>query len=137
MKKNSNDPLSRVRQICLALPDATEKIAWGEPTFRIRDKMFAMFVNNHHSDGRVALWLKAEPGVQEIVVGAAPKRFFVPPYVGHKGWLGVRVDGDVDWEEVASFLEDAYKLIAPKTRRRPEERASRNPPAPGTKRRRR
>jgi predicted DNA-binding protein (MmcQ/YjbR family) len=117
-KKVIIDPLTRVREICLALPEATEKMAWGEPTFRVREKMFAMFVNNHHSDGRIALWLKAEPGVQEIVVGASPKRFFVPPYVGHKGWLGVRVDdGDVDWEEVASFVDEAYKLTAPKRRR--------------------
>ena len=127
------DPLSRIRQICLSFPDATEKIAWGEPTFRVRDKLFAMFTNNHHGDGRIALWLKAEPGVQEIVVGAAPERFFVPPYVGHKGWLGLRVDGKVDWDEVASFVEDAYKLTAPAPRRKATAAAAK----PAAKRRRR
>jgi predicted DNA-binding protein (MmcQ/YjbR family) len=108
--------LRRLRAVCLALPEATEKIAWGEPTFRVRDKMFAMFTDNHHGDGRVALWCKAPPGAQEILVGAAPKRFFVPPYVGHKGWIGVRLDVDVDWDEVADLVADAHGMTAPKKR---------------------
>jgi hypothetical protein len=85
-------PLPRVRRICLALPEAHEKIAWGEPTFRVRDKLFAMFANNHHGDGRIALWCKAAPGAQEDLVAADPKHFFVPPYVGKAGWLGIRLD---------------------------------------------
>jgi len=109
------DPLVRLRQICLALPEATEKIAWGEPTFRVgATKMFAMFTDNHHGDGRVALWCKAPPGVQEMLVGAAPQRFYVPPYVGHKGWIGVRLDLEVDWIEIADLVEDAYRMTAPK-----------------------
>ncbi len=109
------DPLTRLRAICLALPETSEKIAWGAPTFRVRDKMFAMFLDNHHGDGRVALWGKATLGVQEILVGAAPERFFVPPYVGHKGWIGVRLEGTaVDWDEVADLMADAYRLAAPK-----------------------
>jgi hypothetical protein len=112
-----NDPLDRLRKICRALPEATEKEAWGSPTFRVRDKMFAMFVDNHHGDGRVALWCKAPAGVQEIVVGAAPEKFFVPPYVGHKGWIGVRLDGPVDWKEVAEFMTDAHEMTAPQPRR--------------------
>lgn len=109
------DPLVRLRQICLALPEATEKIAWGEPTFRVGGtKMFAMFTDNHHGDGRVALWCKAPPGVQEMLVGAAPQRFYVPPYVGHKGWIGVRLDLKVDWIEIADLVEDAYRMTAPK-----------------------
>jgi predicted DNA-binding protein (MmcQ/YjbR family) len=108
------DPLVRLRRLCFALPECTEKEAWGTPTFRVRDKMFAMYVNDHHGDGRVAIWCKAPPGVQEIVVGADPKRFFVPPYVGHKGWIGVCLDGAVDWDEVADFLRDGYRLSAPK-----------------------
>jgi len=109
-------PLARVRAICLALPDGVEKEAWGSPTFRVGSgKMFAMFVDDHHGDGRVAIWCKAEPGVQEIVVGAAPQRFFVPPYVGHNGWIGVRLDRkSTDWDEVAEFLADAHRMSAPK-----------------------
>jgi len=89
-------------------------MAWGEPTFRVRDKMFAMYTNDHHRDGRVALWCKAPPGAQEILVGAAPKRFFVPPYVGHKGWIGVRLDIDVDWNEVAEHIKESYCMTAPR-----------------------
>ena len=108
------NPLPRLRTICLALPEATEKIAWGEPTFRVRGKLFAMFANNHHGDGRIAVWMKAAPGVQQLLVGGAPKRFFVPPYVGPKGWVGIRLDGDVDWKEVAGIVVDAYRITAPK-----------------------
>jgi hypothetical protein len=107
-------PLDQLRKICLALPEATEKEAWGEPTFRVRDKLFAMFSNNHHGDGRIAVWCKAPPGVQEIVVSAAPERFFIPPYVGHKGWVGINLDGKVDWKEVAEFMADSYRMTAPK-----------------------
>lgn len=110
----SRDPLSRVRKICLALPEATEKEAWGEPTFRVGDKLFAMISNNHHGDGVVGIWCKAPPGIQEILVEAAPKRFFRPPYVGHKGWIGVRLDVAVDWEELADLLADSHRMTAPK-----------------------
>jgi hypothetical protein len=110
-----SDPLERLRAICLALPEATEKIAWSEPTFRVGPtKMFAMFTNNHHGDGRVALWCKAPPGAQEILVGADPQRFFVPPYVGHKGWIGMRLEGKVDWTAVADIVKDSYLMTAPK-----------------------
>jgi len=109
-----HDPLQRLRSICLALPEATEKVAWGEPTFRVRDKMFAMFTDNHHGDNRVALWCKAPEGLQEILVSAAPHRFYVPPYVGCKGWIGVRLDVEVDWNEVADLVNDAYQMTAPK-----------------------
>jgi predicted DNA-binding protein (MmcQ/YjbR family) len=109
-----NDPLRQLRKVCLALPEATEKVAWGEPTFRVRDKIFAMFTDNHHGDGRVSLWCKAPPGVQEVLVGADPRRFYVPPYVGHKGWVGVRLDVKVDWDEVADMVKDSYVMTAPK-----------------------
>jgi hypothetical protein len=110
----ARDPLARLRKICLALPEATEKGAWGEPTFRVGDKLFAMYDNNHHGADRIAVWCKAPPGVQEILVNADPHKFFVPPYVGHKGWIGVRLDGKVDWDEVAEILEDSYRMTAPK-----------------------
>ena len=109
-------PLERLRSICLALPEAVEKEAWGDPTFRVKDKIFAM---QKVGDGRVSVWLKAPPGAQEILVGAAPETFFVPPYVGHKGWVGIRLDpgpdgGAPDWAEVESLVRRSYRLIAPK-----------------------
>ena len=113
-KAPARNPLPQLRKLCLALPEATEKEAWGEPTFRVGDKLFAMYDNNHHDAGHIAVWCKAPPGVQEILVSADPKKFFRPPYVGHKGWIGVRLDGKVDWEEVADILEDSYRMTAPK-----------------------
>jgi predicted DNA-binding protein (MmcQ/YjbR family) len=109
-------PLARLRKICLALPEAHEVTAWGEPTFRVRNKMFAMYAGagNHHGNGRHAVWLKASPGEQARMVQAAPECFFVPPYVGKSGWVGVWLDGVVDWDVVAEFLQEAYKLVAPK-----------------------
>lgn len=106
--------LQRLRGLCLAFPEATEKQAWGTPTFRVRDKLFAMWDDHHHGVEHLAVWCKAPGGVQEILVGAAPQRFFVPPYVGHKGWIGVRLDVDVDWDEVRDLLQDSYLMTAPK-----------------------
>ncbi len=107
-------PIDRLRKICLALPDATEKEAWGEPTFRVRGRMFAMYANNHHNDGRVAVWCKAPLGFQSMMVDEEPQRFFVPPYVGVNGWVGVRLDLAVDWKEVASVVAQAYQMAAEK-----------------------
>lgn len=106
--------LTRVRRICLALPEAHEKIAWGAPTFRVRDRQFAMCLDNHHGDGRIALWCKAPPGAQEALVGADPTRFFVPPYVGIHGWLGIHLDKGLDWGVIAGLVKDGYLEIAPK-----------------------
>ncbi len=109
-------PLTRLRTLCLRLPEAHEVEAWGEPTFRVRNKLFAMHAspNNHHGAGRPAVWIKAGPGNQEVMVRTAPKRFFVPPYVGPSGWVGVWLDGTVDWEELAELLEDSWRMTAPK-----------------------
>ena len=109
-------PLTRLRRLCLALPDAHEVEAWGEPTFRVRNKLFAMYASasTHHGGGRNAVWCKAIPTNQSIMVAARPDRFFVPPYVGPSGWVGVVLDGDTDWEELADLLTDAYRLTAPK-----------------------
>jgi hypothetical protein len=109
-------PLTRLRKLCLALPQAHEVEAWGEPTFRVRNKLFAMYAapNNHHGAGRPAVWCKAAPGNQSIMVRAAPDRFFVPPYVGPSGWVGVWLDREPDWAEVADLMRDSYRLIAPK-----------------------
>ncbi|WP_424138558.1 MmcQ/YjbR family DNA-binding protein [Roseomonas chloroacetimidivorans] len=107
----AEEPTNRLRAICLALPEATEKEAWGDPTFRIRDKIFAM---EKRGDGRISLWCKAPAGVQAILVGADPVRFYVPPYVGPKGWIGVRLDHRPDWKEVTMLVRRSYCLIAPK-----------------------
>jgi predicted DNA-binding protein (MmcQ/YjbR family) len=109
-------PLPRLRKLCLALPEAHEVEAWGEPTFRIRNKLFAMYAspNTHHGNGRPAVWCKAAPGNQGLMVEAAPDRFFVPPYVGPSGWIGIWLDGPVDWAELRELLYDSYVLVAPK-----------------------
>lgn len=109
-------PLTRLRRLCLALPEAHEVEAWGEPTFRVRNKLFAMYAaaGNHHGAGRPAVWCKAAAGNQGLMVRAAPKRFFVPPYVGPSGWIGVWLDEPADWTEIADLLHDAYVLVAPK-----------------------
>jgi hypothetical protein len=112
---SSRDLLKKVREICLSLPETTEKEAWSAPTFRVKKKMFAMFVNNHHDDGRVALWVDAPPGDQELLVAADALRFFVPPYQGPFGWIGVRVDLDPDWEEVRELVVEAWRASAPKS----------------------
>lgn len=105
--------LARLRAICLALPEATEKISHGEPTWFVR-KVFVTFAGRHHDD-RVAFWCAAPPGVQEALVGSDPQRFFRPPYVGVRGWLGVYLDvAEVDWAEIAEIVADAYRTVAPK-----------------------
>jgi predicted DNA-binding protein (MmcQ/YjbR family) len=104
-------PVDRLRAICLALPEAVEKEAWGDPTFRVREKIFAM---GKRGDGRISVWCKAPAGSQMVLVGADPQRFFVPPYVGHKGWIGMRLDDGPDWGEVARVVRRSYRLIAPK-----------------------
>jgi hypothetical protein len=107
-------PIPRLREICLALPECVEKEAWGECTFRVGGKMFAMTDNDHHDSGHIAVWVKAPPMVQEILVSSDPKRFFKPPYVGHKGWVGVRLDVKVVWDELAAILRDGYLMTVPK-----------------------
>ena len=109
-------PLARLRKICLALPEAHEVEAWGEPTFRVRNKLFAMYAsaNTHHGSGRHAVWCKAGPGNQALMVADEPNRYFVPPYVGPSGWVGIWLDQSPDWKEIAALLNDSYRLIAPK-----------------------
>ena len=109
-------PLTRLRKLCLALPEAHEVEAWGTPTFRVRNKLFAMYADadSHHGDGRAGVWCKAAPGNQALMVRDAPDRFFVPPYVGPSGWIGVWLDGDTDWKDLAELLRDSWRLTAPK-----------------------
>lgn len=116
MMGGMDDPLVRVREICLALPETTERLSHGAPTFFVRGKKtFVMYLDNHHDDGRLALWCAAAAGVQAELVDSEPDRFFRPPYVGHRGWIGVRLDRDLDWDEVAGIAEDAYRQVAPRT----------------------
>ena len=110
----SGPPVDRLRAICLALPEATEKIAHGEPTWRAGGKMFAQLDDHHHGADRLAVWLAAGLGDQEHLVTSDPKRFFVPPYVGHRGWIGVRIDVRPAWRLVATLVRDAYVQVAPK-----------------------
>ena len=107
--------LERVRALCHALPEATERPSHGSPAWFVRDKRcFVMFLDDHHGDGRLAIWAAAPPGMQAMLVAGAPHAYFVPPYVGHRGWLGVRLDIEPDWAEVAAIVEDAYRQVAPK-----------------------
>lgn len=108
---SDTDAHSRIRDICLSFPEASEKPFGGHtaPSFRVRDKLFVMT-----SEDGLSLTFKAGPGVQEALVAEAPERFFVPKYVGSRGWVGARLDVDLDWDEMAELFEDSYRLIAPK-----------------------
>jgi hypothetical protein len=115
MSPSPEHALEQIRSLCLALPEVNERPSHGSPTFFIRDKKtFVMFLDDHHGDGRLAIWCAAPDGVQGALVDEEPDRFFVPPYVGHRGWLGVRLDRDPDWDEMAGIVEDAYRQVAPR-----------------------
>lgn len=108
--------LDRLREITAGFPEVTERLSHHTPTFFIRDKKVLVHLfEDHHGDDRLALWCAAPPGVQAELVEQEPERFFVPPYVGHRGWIGLRLDVDPDWDEVTGILDDAYRLVAPKT----------------------
>jgi hypothetical protein len=107
--------LKPLRQICMALPEVTERLSHGAPTWFVRDKSsFVMLMaDGHHHNQFPHFWCAAPPGVQQELVEAEPHRFFRPPYVGGRGWLGVRLDVDLDWDEIAGICEEAYRVIAP------------------------
>ena len=109
-------PLLRLRKACLALPEAHEVEAWSAPTFRVRNKMFAMYASaeTHHGDGRPAVWIKATFTNQQLMIHDTPDRFFKPPYMGPSGWIGVWLDASPDWTAVAELLRDGYGQVAPK-----------------------
>lgn len=105
--------IEQVRAICMALPEATEVIAWAEPTWRVAGKQFAMFDTYHHGSPHLSVWIPAAPGAQAALIDAEPARFWRPPYVGSRGWVAVVVDDDPPWDMVAALIADAYQMIAP------------------------
>jgi hypothetical protein len=109
----SEEHLRRVRRICAAMPETTEKLSHGEPTFFVRKKVFTMFANNHHNDGHIAVWIPAPPGLQAMLINESPETYFRPPYVGVRGWVGIELASIGD-EELASHIREAWRLVAPK-----------------------
>ena len=110
----ARNPLERIRKIIGAWPETDERISHGSPTFWGGKQTFASFPEDHHGDGRVAVWCKAPIEFQADFVDSDPEIFFVPPYVGPSRWIGVRLDRDVDWEMVADVLEEGYRMVAPR-----------------------
>ena len=110
------DVLGRLRAICMGFPEVTERPSHGAPTWFVRDKstFVTLWQDGHHDIPYTHMWCAAPPGAQEALVAAEPDTYFRPPYVGGRGWLGVRLDGKVDWDEVAELCADAYRVIAPK-----------------------
>ena len=107
-----NDALEQLRAICLALPEAVESGGVGNPSFKVRDKIFAMRHDQHR--GQWSIWCKAGSGIQEMLVQSEPERYFVPPYVGHHGWVGIQIHDDMDWEVAADLITKSYRMTAPK-----------------------
>ena len=110
------DALERVRELCRALPEVVERPSHGSPAWFVRGrKTFVMYLDDHHGDGRLALWCAAPEGMQEVLVNGDPEHYFRPPYVGHRGWIGVHLNLGLDWNEIAGAIEDAYAAVAPKS----------------------
>ena len=120
----SEKHLKRVRHICASLPETTEKLSHGEPTFFVHKKVFAMFANNHHNDGHVAVWIPAAPGVQAELIAEAPETYFRPPYVGVAGWVGVELS-KVDDEQLGSLIREAFGFVTRKITRQSKPRTAR------------
>ena len=111
----SVDPLDELRRLCMALPEVEERLSHGEPTWFVRGKRSFVMYSDHHHGGRLAFWCAAPEGVQDLRVAEDPEAYYRPPYVGHRGWLGVYLDVEVDWAEVADIVRDAYRTVAPKS----------------------
>jgi hypothetical protein len=116
MKAGAEEQIARVRRICAALPETSEKLSHGEPTFFVRKKVFTMFANNHHNDGHIAVWIPAPAGHQAALIKGSPATFFRPPYVGVRGWVGVELNSIGD-QELASLIEEAWRMVAPQKMR--------------------
>ncbi len=106
----NEEQIERVRRICLALSGTTEKLSHGEPTFFVKKRVFAMFSNNHHNDGHIAVWIPAEPGAQESLVASLPAIYYRPPYVGVKGWVGIELS-EIGNEELAAHIRESWQMI--------------------------
>jgi hypothetical protein len=106
--------LARLEKIALAFPEAQKLLNHGRPSFAVNKKTFVMFMDNHHSDGRIAIWCKAPPGDQADMVETDPNRFFIPPYVGPRGWIGARLDTKPNWKTIESIVRESWRLTAPK-----------------------
>ena len=117
-------PIARVRTLCLALPETSEKLSHGEPTFFARKRVFAMISNNHHNDGHVAVWIPAEEGVQAELIRENPACYYKPPYLGPSGWVGIELDQIGD-DALAAHLSEAWKLIIEKQRKKPSSTRTR------------
>ena len=115
MTSMADNGLQRLRALCLSYPEVTERVSHGEPAWFLRSKKTFVTFANHHHDDRLAFWCAAPEGAQDVLVGSEPQRYFVPPYVGHRGWLGVYLDVEVDWDAVGLIVDDAYRCVAPKT----------------------
>ena len=113
---DNDQHLRRVRCICALMPESTEKLSHGEPTFFVRKRVFTMFANNHHNDGHIAVWIPAAPGLQAALIEAAPETFFRPPYVGARGWVGIELSSISD-EELAFHIREAWQMVAPRKMR--------------------
>ena len=115
-----SDPatIDKIRQLCSALPGVSERVSHGEPAWFVGGRLFATTADHHHDD-RLGLWCAAPLGAQEALLSSAPERFFRPPYVGHRGWVGIYLDaGEPDWGEIAAILEAAHRQVAPRERKR-------------------
>ena len=112
-RPDTSEEIERLRRLCLALPEASERLSHGEPTWFVQGKKTFVTTSDHHHDDRVAFWCAAPPGAQEVLVGADSKRFFRPKYVGHRGWLGIYLDVPQDWDQIADLVREAYCEIAP------------------------
>jgi hypothetical protein len=116
MRMQETLSVAEVRSLCLGLPETNERASHGRPAFFIRDKKsFVMYMDDHHGSGHKTLWCAAPEGMQEMLVNASPEHYFRPPYVGHRGWIGVYLDTGIDENEVAGVIEDAYLTVAPKS----------------------
>ena len=121
-RKDDGTHIKRLRRLCLALPGAIEKLSHGEPTFFTPKRVFAMFSNNHHGDGHVAVWVPVSPGAQEALVEEAPEIYYRPPYVGPAGWVGIELS-KVDDDQLGSFIREAFQLMVAKDRKAKGPRA--------------
>lgn len=114
MQNQTEQVLEKMRDMCLSLPGTTERLSHGEPTWFVQEKRSFVMFSDHHHGGRLSFWCAAFPGIQALLTGSEPEQYFRPPYVGHRGWLGVYLDVPVDWDTIGKLVRDAYRVVAPK-----------------------